>query len=345
VDIWVIAGELKQNNMSKKMKDPMGDRLKQFYEEAYKFKLPRRTNLLIRIDGKAFHTYTRGLKKPFDKDLMDDMAETTKYICENIQGAKIGYTQSDEISILVTDYDDINTSAWFDNQLSKIVSVSASLATSKFNSLRFKRGFTKLAEFDSRVFIIPYKKEVINYFIWRQQDATRNSISGAAQANFSHTQLQGKNASEMQELLFQKGINWNYYIPNYKRGTTVFQKTFHYKKSINAPKNEKPIDIDKIPELKSLDYNYFSRNKWTIEPANIFTQNTSQFGEFLEPNKKVKFVVKNKATGAYISIFNNKKDIVKHCYENVIFKDMQLGSVPSNVEYDVFEVTEFTYLD
>jgi tRNA(His) 5'-end guanylyltransferase len=319
--------------------------MKEFYENAYKQKLPRRTNVLIRIDGKAFHTYTRGLQKPFDKDLMDDMAETTKYICENIQGAKFGYTQSDEISILVTDYDDNNTSAWFDNQVSKIISVSASLATSKFNSLRAKRGFIKLAEFDSRVFIIPYKKEVVNYFIWRQQDATRNSISGAAQANFSHTELQNKNASEMQDMLMlKKGINWNDYIPEYKRGTVVIPKTFDYKRDLLNTK-AKPILVEKDEVKEVNNFVYFSRNKWVAESANILTQNTSQFGEFLAPIKTVKFVVKNKATGAYIGIFTSEKDIVKHCYENVIFEDMKLGNIPTDATYDIFEVTEFKYLD
>ena len=122
-----------------KSKDDLGTRMKEFYENRYRIFLPRRTNVLIRIDGKAFHTYTRGLNKPYDDGLMEDMNETTKYLCENIQGAKMGYVQSDEISILITDYDDISTSAWFDNNIQKMCSIAASLATAKFNQLRMAR--------------------------------------------------------------------------------------------------------------------------------------------------------------------------------------------------------------
>jgi len=110
-------------------KDSLGDRMKSFYEDRFRLQLPRRTNILIRIDGKAFHTYTKGLNRPYDTDLMDDMNETTKFLCENIQGAKMGYVQSDEISILITDYDDIDTQGWFDYNLQKMCSISASLAT------------------------------------------------------------------------------------------------------------------------------------------------------------------------------------------------------------------------
>ena len=155
--------------MKTNSKDNLGDRMKDLYEDRFRYKLPRRTNVIIRIDGKAFHTYTKGLNRPYDVALMEDMDETTKYLCENIQGAKIGYVQSDEIRILLTDYDDISTSAWFDYNLQKMCSIAASLATAKFNDLRRSRfedqrgGFMKppsLAMFDARVFVIPYEEEV-----------------------------------------------------------------------------------------------------------------------------------------------------------------------------------------
>jgi tRNA(His) 5'-end guanylyltransferase len=190
------------------------------------------------------------LEKPFDGGLMRDMAETTRFLCENIQGAKFGYTQSDEISILVTDYDDLSTSAWFDNNLQKMCSISASLTTAKFNQLRVQRAYrnietdpmehgltaydmcisealnTKLAMFDSRIFAITEPEEVVNYFIWRQQDATRNSVSMAAQSMFSHKQLQGESGSSMQEMMHEeKGVNWNDYPTICKRGTSVWKKT------------------------------------------------------------------------------------------------------------------------
>jgi len=205
-------------------KDDLGRRMKENYEMRTRSYIPRRTNIIIRLDGKAFHTYTRGLEKPFDYQLMSDMIEVTKFLCDNIQGCKFGYTQSDEISLLLTDYDRLNTSAWYDNQVQKMVSISASLATAKFNELRPG----KLAFFDSRVFSIPEPEEVVNYLIWRQQDAVRNSVAMAAQSKYSHKELFKKNSSDMQELLFQKGINWNNYPVRAKRGSAITKQ--YYKK-------------------------------------------------------------------------------------------------------------------
>lgn len=204
------------------MKDQIGNRMKAFYEDRTRYALMRRTYTIIRIDGKAFHTYTRGLQKPFDDRLMDDMDTTAAYICQNIQGAKFAFVQSDEISVLITDFDDINTGAWFEGNLQKMCSVSASLATAKFNQLRPD----KIALFDSRVFQMPNKVEVENYFIWRQQDTTRNSISSVAQSLYSHKELNGKSSDEKQELIFQKGINWNDYAPKYKRGRLIEKLAF-----------------------------------------------------------------------------------------------------------------------
>ena len=227
------------------MKDQLGDRMKDFYEDRFRYKLPRRTYTIIRIDGKAFHTYTKGLKRPFDKGLIEDMNETTKYLCKNIQGVKFGYVQSDEISLLLTDFDDLQTDMWFDGNLQKMCSVSASMATSKFNQLRLIRASTtylvddggnpyktlnlneiekfKMAEFDARVFQISNSIEVENYFIWRQQDSTRNSISSVAQSLYSHKELNGKSSDEKQEMIFQKGINWNDYPTRMKRGGFIYK--------------------------------------------------------------------------------------------------------------------------
>jgi tRNA(His) 5'-end guanylyltransferase len=174
------------------MSDALGTRMKEHYEFRARTYLPRRTHSVIRIDGKTFHSYTRGLQRPFDQQLMDDMSATAKFLCEQIDGAALAYTQSDEISLLLTDFANAKTQAWFDGNVQKMVSVSASLATARFNQLRAG----KLAFFDSRVFTIPDPVEVRNYCVWRQQDCTRNSISMAAQANFSHKQLHGKNSGE-----------------------------------------------------------------------------------------------------------------------------------------------------
>ena len=234
-------------------KDSLGDRMKTYYENIPKTHLTRRQPVIIRIDGKAFHTFTRGFQRPFDDILIESMQETMKYLCENIQNVKFSYCQSDEISLLLTDYENINTAAWFDYQVQKMCSIAASMATLAFNRV-FSKVFYKWgnenlpdwdlggtnkpvdekliklcniyesasekgAMFDARCFSIP-KEEVCNYFLWRQQDATRNSIQMVAQANFSHKQLQNKSCDELQEMLWQeKNINWNDFETVKKRGS------------------------------------------------------------------------------------------------------------------------------
>lgn len=202
------------------MRDDLGTRMKEQYENRTRYFLPRRSYTIVRIDGKSFHTYTRKLPRPYDLQLMQDMADTAKYLCENMQGASFAFVQSDEISVLLTDFAKDLTSAWFDGNIQKIASISASLATAKFNQLRPTGG---LAQFDARCFTIPDPVEVQNYFVWRQKDATRNSVSMAAQSVYSHKQLLGKSQKEMQELLFQKGINWNDYPATFKRGQGIFR--------------------------------------------------------------------------------------------------------------------------
>ncbi len=227
-------------------KSSLGDRMK-IYECVTKNFLMRRSCTLIRCDGKAFHSLTKGFDKPFDEILMATMQETTAYLCANIQGCKIGYTQSDEISLLLTDYDTLTTCMWFDGNIQKMASVSASMATMAFNKifcekieditcfepnkfnkekLALYRSKMFIATFDSRVFSIP-KDEVCNYFIWRQQDATRNSIQMYGHANFSHAVMENKNCNEIQEMLFtQKGINWNDAPVTQKRGACVIKESF-----------------------------------------------------------------------------------------------------------------------
>lgn len=237
-------------------KDPMGDRMKGDYESRVQAYLPRRTHTLIRIDGKAFHTYTRGLDKPYDKALMDDMAETTRFLCQQIQGARVGYTQSDEISLLLTDFATRQTEAWFDGNVQKIVSIAASLATAKFNELR---PAGRLALFDARVFTIPQDLEVINYFLWRQRDATRNSISMLAQAHFSAKQLHGLSTDGMKNLLWaERAINWNDEDPRFKRGTIVVPRWV----TADVTYTDKRDQQEHTSE--------FQRRRWVIEAAPDF---------------------------------------------------------------------------
>lgn len=239
------------------MKDDLGNRMKEFYENRTRIFLPRRTNTIIRVDGKAFHTFTRGMVRPFDDDFIGDMNNTAIYLCENIQGAKLAYVQSDEISIFMTDYDKLTTDAWFDGNIQKIVSVSSSFATKAFNLSRLERYIAKsdlnilnpklYAEFDSRTFTIPDIKEVQNYFIWRQNDAVRNSISSCAQSLYSAKELKNKNTSQMQDMCFEKGLNWNDLSPSKKRGRIIMKH---------------PIDIG----------NNVIRNKWLVSSAPEFTK-------------------------------------------------------------------------
>lgn len=264
------------------MKDELGDRMKKYYEDRTRITLPRRTYTIIRIDGKAFHTYTKGLNKPFDDGLIEDMDETACYLCKNMQGAKFGFVQSDEISILLTDFDKIGTDAWFDGNIQKIVSVAASMATAKFNHLRLRRKFDttiasvgvvmdmwKLAEFDARVFTIPSDYEVENYFIWRQQDTVRNSISSVAQSLYSSNELKGKNMSVQQEMIFQKGINWNDYAAKYKRGRFIFKQAVELETQY--------IDIDKIQHS-------YIRNRWVADECPTFTQDRDFLLNYIPKN-------------------------------------------------------------
>lgn len=191
------------------------------YEDAYRIKLPRRTNVMIRVDGKAFHSYTRDCRKPFDDVLMALMNKTAISLCHEIQGAKLAYVQSDEISIWVTDYDKIETNAWFDNNLQKMASVTASIATSEFNACKMALDKIEGANFDSRVWIIPELAEVANYFLWRSQDCARNSLQMFARSFFSHKELEGKNTSEIHEMLHNIGENWANLNMEYKNGRII----------------------------------------------------------------------------------------------------------------------------
>lgn len=206
------------------MPDSLGDRMKK-YENIWRFYLPIRMPLIIRIDGKAFHSLTRKFDKPFDQNFINAMEKTTLSLCENIEGCKLAYTQSDEISLLLTDYENFDTQAWFQKNLQKIVSVSASIATLAFSK------FIDGGLFDSRAFVLS-KEEVVNYFIWRQQDATRNAIQGLGQANFSHKQLMNKSCDEIQcMLLEQKNINFNDLPITHKRGTCCIKEYYEYNNS------------------------------------------------------------------------------------------------------------------
>lgn len=198
-------------------------RMKSQYEDRYRIMLPRRTYTLIRVDGRAFHTYTRGMERPYSTDLMTAMDQTALALCEEIAGAQLAYVQSDEISILLTDFATIDTHAWFDNNLQKLCSISASIATARFNML-MGDPFRPLAHFDSRVFQIPDPVEVANYFISRQKDATRNSIAMLAQHYCSAKELHGVACDKLHDKIHEHGDNWAKHPVRFKQGAAVVKE-------------------------------------------------------------------------------------------------------------------------
>lgn len=220
--------------------DSLGDRMKKNYEDRTRYSLPRRTYTIIRLDGKAFHTFTKSFERPYDKRITAWMDETALGLCKAIQGVKFAYVQSDEISLLLTDFEGTETQSWFDGNIQKIASISAAIATAEFNLARTflseDQTHDQYAVFDSRVFTIPDRTEVANYFIWRQQDAVRNSIQMLAQSLYSHKQLEGKNSAQLQELTFQKGKNWNDVSVRNKRGgfVTKTQRPNHHTEDENG---------------------------------------------------------------------------------------------------------------
>lgn len=254
----------------------LDNRMKEYYEFIPKTKLMRRTPVALRIDGKAFHTFTRGFKKPFDQVMMKSMQYTMKYLCENIQGCVFGYTQSDEITLILIDYKNFESSAWFDYEVQKLCSISASMATMAFNKIfrsyvtntadgpfefanydeetkkyvdTLYKAMEKGAMFDSRCFNIP-KEEVCNLILYRQNDASKNSIQMIARTYYSDTQLKGKQNNVVQDMLFKDfGINWNDFPVECKRGTSC----------IKDEKGKWFIDYN-MPILKGEDRKYV--DKW-----------------------------------------------------------------------------------
>lgn len=184
------------------------------YEKCTVSPLPINTPIILRVDGRAFHTFTRGMEKPFDMGFIFNMDGVAYALCEEIMNARIAYLQSDEISILI--YPTIEADVWFGNNVQKMTSVSASLASAVMSESYPGRRIT----FDSRVFAVP-EKDVVNYFIWRQRDWERNSVQMLARKYYSQKELQGKSNAEMHEMIFQKGDNWNELETLLKRGRCI----------------------------------------------------------------------------------------------------------------------------
>ena len=253
----------------------LGDRMKR-YEEVTNTYLVDKVPVIIRLDGRAFHTLCHGFAKPFDEDFSECMSYTLLKLCESISNCVFGYTQSDEITLVLYTANP-EAESWFNNRTQKIVSISAAMATLYFNQRmchllereanshwpeNSEKFFDKVFKgvFDARAFNIP-KEEVINNLIWRQNDATKNSINAVAQANFSHRELQGKNGSQLQDMLMGKGINWNDTPTRFKRGIACVREPI----KVITPHGE------------------IIRNRWTLDyEMPILTQNPRYVTKYLE---------------------------------------------------------------
>jgi tRNA(His) guanylyltransferase len=214
-------------------KDALGDRMKR-YEETTRFVLPRRTYTIIRVDGRAFHSWTRGLDRPYDLNFIQCIDAAAVALCEQISGAQFAYVQSDEISVLAVDFDKEDTQPWFNGNVQKWASIGASVATMVFNNVVMgylvhsgDMATAKIllkqpnAVFDARVYTIPDPIEVENYFVWRQQDAERNSVMMLARAYASHKQLAGKKRADQHEIIHKAGDNWAKHPVRFKHGGVV----------------------------------------------------------------------------------------------------------------------------
>lgn len=206
--------------------DDLGDRMKVYESAEAGRRMMDQLPICARIDGKGFSRFTRELKRPYDERLSKLMVDTTRFLVEETT-ALVGYTQSDEISLLWYQADP-KSQVYLDRRIQKMTSILSSMATARFNAglaeaIPEKKG--ELALFDCRVWAVPSKDEAANTLLWRERDASKNSVSMAARALYSHAQLQDKSSSEMQEMLFQKGVNWNDYPAFFKRGTFLLRRS------------------------------------------------------------------------------------------------------------------------
>ena len=284
-----------------KNRDSLGDRMKA-YEHINRTYLPKRMPVIIRLDGCHFHTFTRGFAKPFDEMLISTMRETALELCKAIEGVKLAYTQSDEITLLLTNNDTWETQPWFGNNIQKMTSVAASLATLHFNRIwgnkceehlsyheawsmfdsgyaskeevetkeklsnAYQKSLNNGATFDARVFVLP-EDEVCNCLIWRQQDAIRNSIQMMGQAHFSHKELMNKSCEDVKHMLAEKNIKWESLPLHYQRGSCVKKELTEVKTIIDTAENTQ---------------NTISRMKWTIDDKiPLFWENRSYVDNLL----------------------------------------------------------------
>ncbi len=203
------------------MKDELGAQIKRDYEDALRLYVPRRTHVVIRIDGRAFHQFTKKLERPYCQRLADALDAAALKLCCEMIGCRFAYGQSDEYSFVLTDTDPPDAALWFDGNVQKIVSVSASVFTAAFNSAF---AADEPGAFDARLLVIAQRREVEKYLLWRQLDATANSLNMLTSAHFTHKELLGKSTSEKHEMLHTKGVNWAKQPADFKRGRAIVRE-------------------------------------------------------------------------------------------------------------------------
>lgn len=245
-------------------KDTLGDRMKSRYESCYNIKLPAMIPLILRCDGRGFSKYTKELKKPFDQKMVEAMNSVAISLCELIQDAKIAYTQSDEVSVLIYNKS-FDSNAWYDNRLEKLLSVTAARAASRMTAESIKVfGKIKECEFDARVDPFP-KEEIVNAFWWRESDAERNSVQGFARTLYSHKECHLKNSAQLKQMLLNKGVNWEELPTSQKRGRCIVK-----------------TQVPKTVMIKGKE-EVIMRNSWVIDNnIPIFHQDRNYIDQYLE---------------------------------------------------------------
>lgn len=267
----------------------LSDRQRLYYEDITRTYLPHRSHVILRADGVSFSKFTKSLDKPFSNEFIDDMNQSAIALCEKAQNVKFAFVQSDEISLVMSDYDTLTTSAWFDNDLRKLCSVSAGIVTAKFAQQMARRNSSKeFPFFDCRAWTIPSQDEVVNYFLSRQSDCTRNSLSSVAQVLYTHRELEGKGFNDLNEMVYQKrdelrhimianatlplelhekeDFNWNDIPVGMKRGRLIYRETYMttadslYPNVLRSRWVVTEAPIFSTPEARSFMLSFFNQN-------------------------------------------------------------------------------------
>ncbi len=261
-------------------KTDFGDRMKFYEGKETKRQLIPMLPICVRLDGNKFSKFTKGLRRPYDERLSKLFVETTKYLVE-LSGAKIGFTESDEISLILNS-DSFKSQTFLNGKIHKLNSILSSNATAFFNANihKYIPNWSNMATFDCRVWNVPNKIEAVNAILWREQDASKNSISMAASHYYSHKELQHKNSSEKQDMLMAKGINWNDYPSFFKRGVFVQSKTIEKKYTTD--------ELDKLPLKHNARMNpneVYTRNVMTEIDMPIFSTVVNRVGVVFDKEK------------------------------------------------------------